>query len=229
MSQSFRPLASLPTVLTVPGLDNSGPDHWQSLWEDLLADCHRVDMGDWSSPRREAWVERLDRRIDAQKGPAVLVAHSLGCLAVAWWAHRRWQVVRRHTILGALLVAPPCTERGAASSRIADFRPTPRTPLPFPSLLVASRNDPCAGFEASSALAEAWGSQLVDAGQAGHINADSGLGVWPEGLSLLEGLMTSVSDARRAVRTRHAAIRDHRSHEQGGQEHRMMPQQAFAC
>jgi len=41
-----------PLCLIVPGLDNSGPDHWQSLWESRRDDCRRVDLGCWSEPDR---------------------------------------------------------------------------------------------------------------------------------------------------------------------------------
>jgi predicted alpha/beta hydrolase family esterase len=83
-----------------------------------------------------------------------------------------------------------------------DFSPAPRQPLPFPTILVASRNDPYASFDTASGLAEAWGSQLVDVGRAGHINAESGLGIWEQGVALLETLLTSTTDARRTVRAR---------------------------
>jgi predicted alpha/beta hydrolase family esterase len=61
------------------------------------------------------------------------------------------------------------------------FGPYPRDPLPFPSLLVASRNDPFGSYEHADDIAAAWGSLLLDAGEAGHINAESGHGPWPEG------------------------------------------------
>ena len=51
-----------PVVLTVPGLNNSGPDHWQTLWEQSRGDCERVDLGRWANPNRNAWVTRLDAR-----------------------------------------------------------------------------------------------------------------------------------------------------------------------
>ena len=168
-----RVRAELPSILTVPGLDGSGPDHWQTEWEYHLPDCRRVQMGDWSHPVRERWVERLDRALAGLPGTAVLAAHSLGCLAVAWWARQNWQHEHRHKMLGAMLVAPPCPDASPVHSRIAEFCPAPKQRLPFPTLLVASRNDPHSSFETSELLAEAWGSQLVDVGHLGHINAES--------------------------------------------------------
>ncbi|OYU42993.1 MAG: alpha/beta hydrolase, partial [Burkholderiales bacterium PBB4] len=37
-------------------------------------------------------------------------------------------------------------------------------------------------------FAHSWGSRFVNYGARGHINADSGLGDWPEGLQFLEQL-----------------------------------------
>lgn len=182
------PRDSKPLCLIVPGLDNSGPDHWQSLWEDKRNDCRRVDLGCWSEPDRRIWTERLDAALAMTDGPVVLVAHSLGCLTVAWWAigaaHERLARIR-----GALLVAPPDVDAADAHPFVRRFAPAPHAPLPFPSMLVASRNDRYAAFDRLEALARSWGSRFVDAGHAGHINALSGLGDWPDGEVLLEELI----------------------------------------
>lgn len=198
----------LPTILMVPDANGADPDHWQSLWQVALPDCRQVEMGGRSEPQRDRWVAQLDRAIEAAPGSVVLVAHGLGCLAVTWWAKLRWRHAVRRKLLGVMLVAPPCGTRPGAQldAALYDFAPAPRTALPFPSLLVASRDDPFAGFEAAEELALAWGSQLVDAGAAGHLDAQSGLGIWEEGVSLCESLITSVADARRAVRARRQAM-----------------------
>lgn len=174
-------------VLILPGLDNSGPNHWQSHWESL-APCRRVDFGDWTEPKLHEWVPALDRAIRAAERPVVLAAHSLGCLAVAWWASLRWSAGVVRKVKGALLVAPPDVDRVDATPRIRDFRPLPRGRLPFPSILVASRDDPYGGYDWARDAAGAWGSDLVDAGAAGHLNADSGIDEWPKGLRLLAAL-----------------------------------------
>ena len=41
---------------------------------------------------------------------------------------------------------------------------------------------------------KAWGAQFIDHGACGHINADSGLGDWPEGRALLRSLVEPVDD-----------------------------------
>jgi predicted alpha/beta hydrolase family esterase len=184
---SFRPHGA-PVVLTVPGIDNSGPGHWQSIWESQRNDTRRVDLGMWNKPHRNSWVTRLGQAIRGSATPIVLCAHSLGCLAVAWWAALEGQAFGR-PVAGALLVAPPDCDHLANTDRLAGFGPGPKMMLPFPSLLVASRDDPFASFEWSRSLAHYWGSELVDAGSLGHINAASGLGDWPEGKAMLNRLV----------------------------------------
>jgi predicted alpha/beta hydrolase family esterase len=185
------PILNLP-ILNVPGLGNSGDGHWQTLWEARFPWFQRAELGLWSKPDRSIWVERLDQAIRQATQPVILVAHSLGCLAVGWWAALLGNAYS-DPVAGALLVAPADPEHPLAGPAIAKFGPAPRQPLPFPSILVASRNDPYAGFDRSAAFARSWGSHLVDAGHAGHLNADSGLGDWPLGLSLVDRLVDAAS------------------------------------
>ncbi|WP_199555029.1 RBBP9/YdeN family alpha/beta hydrolase [Sandaracinobacteroides hominis] len=190
-----------PPILNVPGLGNSGPAHWQSRWEDRYPWFQRVSLGLWDSPDRNVWVQRLDEAIRRASQPVILVAHSLGCLAVSWWASMCGQSYR-DPVAGALLVAPADPEHPLACANVSQFGPTPFHPLPFPSVLVASRNDPYASFERSAEFAGRWGSHLVDAGHSGHINAESGLGDWPLGLSLVDRLVDAASlraDADRSL------------------------------
>ena len=180
--------ARQPVVLMIPGLNNSGPGHWQTLWEDKRGDCQRVDLGSWASPNRNAWVTRLDAAIRAIDGPVVLAAHSLGCIAVAWWGALQSQAYG-WPVTGALLVAPPDCERIETPDTIGGFGPTPRAPLPFPSILVASRDDPYIFFERAHSIGKYWGSEFVDAGHCGHINAESQLSDWHFGQSLIDRLV----------------------------------------
>jgi predicted alpha/beta hydrolase family esterase len=168
-------------VLILPGWQNSGPDHWQSQWE--TADGYvRVEQSDWQRPLRGDWISRLEDVLLQQHEPVVLVAHSLGCLLVAAWAsHSR----NTHLVKAALLVAPGDTEREELRPVLTSWSPIPLQPLPFKSTLVGSRNDPYCSFERAGQFARAWGSDLVDAGQVGHLNAESGLGAWPVGHQLL--------------------------------------------
>jgi uncharacterized protein len=174
------------TILVIPGLSGSGAEHWQTVWERLDARCVRVEQRDWEAPVCTEWCARLEEAVTAAHDDVVLVAHSLGCLLVAHWAYAG--SVER--IKGALLVAPPdveCAERTPEVTR--DFAPIPREALPFESILVASRDDSFASIEFARELAEAWGARFVDAGELGHINADSKLGTWEAGRVLLDELL----------------------------------------
>jgi len=192
-----RPQPS-PLVLLVPGLNNSGPAHWQTIWEQQRPDCERVELGMWADPHRNTWVNKLNLAIRDAGRPVVLVAHSLGCLAVAWWAQLE-QPRAGHNVLGALLVAPPEVDFFPIDERLEGFAPTPALRLPFPSILVASRNDPYIGMRHARRLASAWGSSFADAGEIGHINAESNIGDWPFGQFLLRQLIGSVRIPRDAA------------------------------
>ena len=150
-------------LLIVPGLSGSGPEHWQTAWERLDTRCQRVQQTDWENPDLAAWRGRLEQAVAASPEPTVLVAHSLGAALVAHWGSEQ----PPGRVLAALLVAPADADTLAPTMPVLrSFAPLPRRALPFPSLLVASRNDPYASFARAVALAEAWGSRLVDLGEA---------------------------------------------------------------
>lgn len=189
MARSHEPIATTqePLILLVPGLDGSGPRHWQQRWTEELDNCQMVDLGSWDTPHRNTWINRLNLAVHRAGRPVVLVAHSLGCILTAWWSKFEqpgWSI----PVAGALLVAPPEVDFFPRDDRLNGFAPTPADALPFPSILVASRNDPWIGFDTARILARQWGSEFVDAGDAGHINADSGLGSWEEGKKLVARL-----------------------------------------
>jgi predicted alpha/beta hydrolase family esterase len=171
-------------VLIIPGWQNSGPGHWQTLWEQAHPDYIRVEQIDWQRPIAADWVDALDFTLGVLPEPPVLVAHSLGCIAVAQWAGRWLRPVR-----GALLVAPPDIERPDTPAEISGFAPIPLARLPFPSILVASTNDPYATIERARHFADAWGSRFVSIGACGHINTEAGFGPWPQGERLLADLL----------------------------------------
>lgn len=176
-------------VLLLPGWQNSGPQHWQSRWQTMYG-YQRVEQHDWLHPLRGDWVARLEDVLLQRATPAILVAHSLGCLlVVAWAAHSR------HTTLvkGAFLVAPVDPAMEAMQPVLASWSPVVMQSLPFPSLLIASRNDPYCSFERAHRFADAWGATLVDYGMSGHVNADSGLGAWQDGYELLNQMSSELA------------------------------------
>ncbi len=178
-------MATTASVLLLPGWQNSGPDHWQSRWEALYGYV-RVQQHDWMQPLRGDWMAQLEEAVLAAPGPVVLVAHSLGCmLTAAWAAHSR----NCHRVAGALLVAPGDPEREELRAVLKSWSPIVLQALPFPSVLLGSHDDPYCSFARAQAFASAWGSAFMDYGHCGHINAESGLGDWPDGLRLLQPLM----------------------------------------
>lgn len=173
-----------PRVLLLPGWLDSDPAHWQSRWERQFGDL-RVEQADWQWPRRGDWMARLEEVLLTDDRPALLVAHSLGCQLVASWAEHSRHAGR---VAGALLVAPPDTERADMPPQLHNWRPIRRPRLPFPSVVVVSSDDPFCAPERAAAMAADWGSELVQIGAHGHINSESGLADWPEGRALLDRL-----------------------------------------
>lgn len=166
-------------VLVLPGFGNSGPGHWQTLWEERHPAWRRVDLGQWDAPRCSDWINALDSFLARYETPPILVAHSLACLLVAHWAQQSTASIR-----GAFLVAVPDPASPYFPVAAQGFSPVPMRRLSFPSMVIASRNDSFGSFEHAQRCAIAWGSRCVDVGDVGHINADSGIGDWPSGYAL---------------------------------------------
>ncbi|ALD21621.1 RBBP9/YdeN family alpha/beta hydrolase [Hymenobacter sp. DG25A] len=171
------------TILTVPGLGSSGPLHWQSQWEQHYG-YRRVEQHNWDQPVYADWVMQLEAAVAAAGPNVVLAAHSLACATVAHWA-RTTQL----TLAGALLVGPADVDRPDFPTEAVGFAPMPLQKLPFPSIVVASTNDEYVTLARAQHFAQAWGSRLVNVGAKGHLNSDSGLGLWPEGHALLRELI----------------------------------------
>lgn len=176
-------------TLIVPGLNNSGPAHWQSLWEAKHPEYVRVLQRDWSTPRLDDWTAAIDRAIRRNRGKTVLVAHSFGCLA----SLRRLEE-RSHDVDAVMLVAPADPEKWGQTPFSA------ATPLNLPAVVVASRNDPWLQFDKAQVFAERLGATFVDLGWAGHVNAESGYGPWAEGERILEGLRARVDQQEKLER-----------------------------
>ncbi|MBP0453185.1 serine hydrolase family protein [Kitasatospora sp. RG8] len=182
-------MADRVTYLVLPGYESSGPEHWQTRWEEAdPAAFRRVQQEDWDHPEPKAWVAAVDAAVAAAAadGPVVLVAHSLGCATVARWV-ASVPAERTAVVRGALLVAPADIDN-ADVPELFGFRPVAREPFPFPAVVVNSPDDPWVTPERGRGFAEAWGAQYVETGPHGHLNSASGLGDWPEGRKLLAGL-----------------------------------------
>jgi uncharacterized protein len=174
-------------LLFIAGLNGSGADHWQTRWRSRLPTARLVEQVDWDRPDLPGWVGAVVAASKRAERPIVFVAHSLGVTTLAHAAAHLPPGAAR----GAFLVAPPSDEALPAVGA-GEFAPTPAAPLPFPSLLVASRNDPYGAHGFAETKAVQWGSRLVSAGEAGRIDADSGHGPWPEGLMQFAGFIKSL-------------------------------------
>lgn len=178
------------SILMLPGWRNSGPQHWQTLWEKQFPGIKRVKQQNWEEPVAADWVQALQRTVDEAPGRIIFIAHSLGCITQAHWAVVHRQSTAR--IAGTLLVAPADPVKEDLSGYIKGFLPLPLTPFPYSSIVVASDNDPVCDSERISYLTARWGSKLIELSGAGHINVEAGFGEWPFGLRQLRRLIRDV-------------------------------------
>ncbi len=171
--------------LTVPGVTNSSPQHWQSLWEKEFPErFRRIEQKEWNTPVCADWIGKIEADVrEANPETVVLVAHSLGCTAVAHWARKFGTKIK-----GAFFVAPSDCEAETYTFDTKGFAPIPLDKLPFKSLVVASTNDEYVSLTRARQFADAWGSEFVNVGAKGHINFGAGFGEWNEGLKLLKKL-----------------------------------------
>jgi uncharacterized protein len=171
------------TILIIPGLGNSGEQHWQSLWEKEY-NFTRIQQNDWETPVCADWVVNINKSVN-QYDPAnvILVGHSLACATIAYWAQQYPAKIK-----GALLVALSDTEAKSFPSGTTGFTPMPLNKLPFPTIAVTSTNDYYVTLQRAEQFATAWGSELINIGETGHINSDAGFGPWDKGLEILKQL-----------------------------------------
>ncbi len=167
--------------IIIPGLGNSGPDHWQSHFEKSGNSFYRINQKEWDAPVCNDWLETIDKELKLfDLKNVILIGHSLGCATIAHWAKRYGKSVK-----GALLVAPSDLEAPAYTFPAKGFEPIPLEKLNFKTIVVASSNDPWVSIERAQLFAKCWGSELINIGEVGHINTASGYGKWDEGLKIL--------------------------------------------
>ena len=178
------------SVVVVPGLRDETPAHWQALLAQELPQLRALPALGRTNIDLDARVAAIDAAVLAAPGPVILVAHSGGCIATAHWARRTGRKIH-----GVLLATPPDLVRPLSSEfpalsafAEAGWTPVPRDRLPFPSIVAASRNDPLGDFAKVADMARAWGAELVDLGEVGHLNPASGYGPWPEAWPLIRRL-----------------------------------------
>ncbi|MCQ4211741.1 RBBP9/YdeN family alpha/beta hydrolase [Streptomyces longispororuber] len=175
--------------VVIPGIDGSDGQHWQTLWErEWGTEAVRISPASWSAPELGDWVDAVQEAYDTafrRDGHVVLVAHSLGCWAASVW----WSRNPASPVAGAFLVAPP-DPQGPAFPRqaAATFVEVSPQPLPGPALVVGSADDPYCTSGTAAAFATRWAARWHLTGSYGHLNSASGLGSWPHGRELLDGL-----------------------------------------
>lgn len=192
-------------ILTLAGMEQPGANHWLTHWEAERGNCSRIPLGVWDRPHRNSWITAISHAVNGAERPIILVARGLACLAVAWWAAFE-KPEHGNPVAGAMLVAPPNVDTAGADLRLIGFGPSPKTLLPFPSAVVASRNDPRMDFAGAQALARFWGSHCFDGGEIGSASAAADLGAWNDGKAMLdwviqEALPDSIGEAREGAAT----------------------------
>lgn len=164
----------------VPGLGNSGPEHWQTYFEQALSNCKRIEQKEWDAPDCNDWITTIDSALNSYDlTTVVLIGHSLGCTAIAHWFARYGKKIK-----AALLVAPSDIESPVYTFPATGFTPIPLQKFSFKTVVVASENDEWVSIERAAFFAQQWGSELVRIVNAGHINAASGYGKWEQGITL---------------------------------------------
>ncbi|GAB3440995.1 alpha/beta hydrolase [Insolitispirillum peregrinum] len=182
--ESFA-MSSPSPVLIVPGLGGSGADHWQAHLARAL-NARWLEQTDWDTPSPVQWEQALAAALSGSTEPVTLVAHSLGCILSVRWVLTHPEEARRR-VNGVLLVAPADVDSPSHTpSVVHSFAPIPLHTLPIPSVVVASQTDPYCSFARARQFAGQWGSDLIDLGDAGHINVAAGYGPWPLAQTLCE-------------------------------------------
>lgn len=169
--------------LIVPGYLGSGAGHWQTIWQGL-DNFHKVEQQNWETPDCQQWVETIDKKVaEFESKNVVIVAHSLGCPTIVHWLEKY-----NRQIKGALFVCPCDIEVDGCPIPATGFTPIPLTKINCKTIVIASTNDMWVSIERAKFFAERWGSEFINLGAAGHVNAESGYGQWREGLEILQRL-----------------------------------------
>lgn len=170
------------TYLIVPGLGNSGPDHWQTNFQNSGDNFFRIEQREWDAPSCEEWTTTIDKiALEFELSTVVLIGHSLGCSTIAHWATKY-----KRQIKGALLVAPSDIEAAVYTFPATGFAPIPLDKINFKTIVVASKDDIWVSIDRAKFFADSWGSEFINIGNAGHINAASGHTNWDEGMRILK-------------------------------------------
>ncbi len=168
----------------IPGLGNSGEDHWQTHFEKTGSNFIRIEQDDWDTPNCDNWIETIEKKLSGYDlDTVILIGHSLGCSTIAHWAKKYNKKIK-----GALLVAPSDVEALQYNFPVVGFSPMPKEKINFKTIVVASTDDQWVTIENAKQYASYWGSTFISIKNAGHLNTASGHGEWKEGLEILKNL-----------------------------------------
>lgn len=173
-TERLEPLSERFTIILVQGLRDSDEHHWQSCWSRRFPLWKRISQRNWLEPDIDAWVSAIRRELATCQRPAILVGHSFGALASC-----RLVQTQKMNIAGIVMVAPAEPSLFKLEEAVLPEKLVP------PSLMFASQNDPLMSFKRAQFWAKCWGSRVIDIGEAGHINTESGFGEWEYGLEQL--------------------------------------------
>ena len=194
----FSSLLEQHPILIVPGLRNSDEKHWQSLWQAQLPNSKRIHVDDWATPSLEQWKAGIATELAQLDKPAILIAHSFGTLASASIASEF-----PDKIAALFLVAPADPDKFSIAQQL------PQTALPVPAKIIASSNDPWLSDSKAAYWALLWGADFLRLKGVGHINSESHLGFWPDGIRELQGLIRK--QRARQAKQFHKATNTHKT------------------
>jgi uncharacterized protein len=180
----------LTPLLIVPGINDSEPSHWQSIWQSGRLGSVRLAPTDWNYPILQDWMAALEKAIGECSSPPIAIGHSLGCILMAYWAGK---TIHRNLISGAFLVAPPDPRGTHFPVEAPSFRIEPQRAFGFPCVVLASSNDPYSSIERAQGFADKLNAGFVSVGPVGHINSESNIGAWSQGRDLLECFAAGLS------------------------------------
>ncbi len=177
------------TYINVPGLGGSGDTHWQTFWEKAYPEILRVEQQDWDNPVCKVWVDKLEETIKHNSTkPVILIGHSLGCATIVHAAAAN----KLDNVAGAFLVAMPDVERSDFPGECIGFSPMSRRALPFPSVMIASENDPYISSAELKKWSDTLASDFISVGLREHIGTAAKLEYWEEGQQLFKQFMRSI-------------------------------------
>jgi predicted alpha/beta hydrolase family esterase len=156
MECAMVPALTLPANLSLVEVSSAAAAPWRRLF---AASAHEhIPFRAGTRSERNLLAAKLDSAVTRADGAVLLVAQGASCFATAWWA-RLSPASYVSQVAGALFFQP--IEEDESVEALLDTFASPRTPLPFPSIVLGGDRSRAALASPTRALAETWGSKLV--------------------------------------------------------------------